>query len=1155
MKTLSRQVLAVVFVCLMMGTGIACAQQMQGSFPPTEPTMAVPSPTPAPVKTVTPAPRTAAPVAVTPTPAPRVATPAPVAVPVAKPATAAPATTQVMPTTLGVTTTPPVQPQPVTVPVQPQPTTIQPVAINGAPSAIRPIYLSSKASTYNIAQNMHVFEDTEKSLDFVNILQQYRAGGGTTRNDDQVFLGYSSSAYWLVFSVYNRNPAKSRWMLDLGNRMSGTMGVPDKISVFTDANLTAPLIMSDGRLVKNKKQLEGQQRNALPLYFEPGQERVIALYIEPAPGSPLALNPQLEEPTLFATQHDQVVLQCNVIKVAAVIIGCAFLFFGFSFRQAVPACLIIYLAAQYFIFTASDEVVSFGNNTKAEYIDWLHAAAALAALQLARLVLIGAEKGGRFQLILNGVSALILLLVGVSASIDSMAGFVSGFFIRVLPLGTPLLIAIIGGMISARTERTQAVSFTFAWVLLFGGALVTELVQSGAMSFGVASANAYWFTFILHLSILSISSLRYLAISEEMHRHEVIEARRRREDEAELRKTKEIADQTRMLGVLQREKELMADLRTREAERIQAMRRAKEAADSANKAKSDFLAVISHEIRTPMTGVMGMIRLLLDTPLNDKQKEYAKTIQYSGDALITLLNDILDLSKVEEGKMTIESVDFDLNKLVESVVLLMSGRAEEKKIGLKFDIDPETPTALKGDPTRLRQILLNLVGNAIKFTDKGSVTVIVKAHDKTAKKPRIYFAVKDTGIGISEDGQKKLFQPYQQADSSTTRKFGGTGLGLAICKRLVEAMGSSIQIASKIGEGTVFYFIISLEYGAGEAAQAAEIAAMGVIPLKILVVDDNIINQRVVAGLLEKDGHKIVTVGGAEAALNDLKTVTYDVILMDMEMPQIDGVMATQMIRRLPDPLKSKITIVAMTGNTGKEDIQRARDAGMDDYITKPVNPDALRKILIGIGKRKYPNTAPKPGAAAAPATPSAPAAAPVRAPSIAPTLAATTTAAPAAPAAPAAAAPAPAPAVPAAAAAPAPPAPAAPAAPAVDMTVFEQQKLFSTEVLGGLKSSFTKDQMDEMMDGLYQTTEDLIGKAEKAAEAKDTKTLQGLGHDIKGMTSNFGLTALADLGARLERQGKENFPIDTLAEIVRKMRPTYYDTRSIVEKWMKAVG
>jgi signal transduction histidine kinase/DNA-binding NarL/FixJ family response regulator/HPt (histidine-containing phosphotransfer) domain-containing protein len=1034
---------------------------------------------------------------------------------------------------------------PVTRPVTP----VAPVANNGVltpvniapPPAFRPIYLSSKSSSYDIAPSAKIFEDASKQMSFAQIMAQFRAGQGTPASGNPIYLGYTQRGYWIVFGVYNRNPAKTQWVLNFGNRMSGTIGVADRIATFSDISADHP-IMIDGRLAAYKQQVKGQERNAVPFNFEPNQGRIIGVYVEPAAGVPLALDMHLEEPTVFTQAYDQYSLQSNVVRAGAAAVCILYLFFWFNYRQAIPACLLAYVVAQYFIFMTSDEIVPRGNNTAAQYMELLHAAAAIAALGLSRQVLFGRDKSSKHRNILTFAAIAIAVLAVAGSMISALSGPINTVLIRLLPVAVPALITVLGAYSVLKAERAQSIAYTFAWALLLAGAVMTEAAASGMSAYSVSGMNFYWICFVLHLSLLSFSSLRNLTVTEAMHLHEMTEAKRRREEEMEMRKTKELADQTRMLGVLQREKELMADLRSREQERIQAMRRAKEASDSANKAKSDFLAVISHEIRTPMTGVMGMIRLLLDTPLSDKQKEYAKTIQYSGDALLTLLNDILDLSKVEEGKMSIENIDFDLNKLAESVVLLMSGRAEEKKIYLKAELDPECPTALKGDPTRLRQIMLNLISNAIKFTDKGGVTLIIKAHDKTAKKPRIYFGVKDSGIGITEDVQKKLFQPYQQADSATARKFGGTGLGLSICKRLVEAMGSSIQIASKIGEGTVFYFILSMEYGVGEAQLAAEAAAAGVIPLKLLVVDDNIINQRVVAGLLEKDNHKIVTVGGAEAAMQELKNIAFDVILMDMEMPQIDGVMATQMIRRLPDPAKSKTTIIAMTGNVGKEDIQRCRDAGMDDYISKPVNPEVLRKLLIQYGKKKYPNQQPvvqPPAVSAVMSTPPAAApAAPVAAPSLAKPADAPVAAA--APAAPAAAIPE------------TPPAPAAPAAPPVNMAIFEQQKLFSTDVLGGLKGSLGKDQMDEMMLGLYEKTEELIGTAEKAIEAKDLKALQGAGHDIKGMTSNFGLTAISDLGARLERQAKENFAIDILADIVKKMRPTYYDTRSIVEKWMK---
>ncbi len=1048
--------------------------------------------------------------------------------PVAKPVT--PVARPVVPVARPVTPVVPVQ----------QLETLTPVNI-APPPAFRPIFLSSKSSSYDIAPFSKVFEDASKQMSFGQIMAQFRAGQGAAASGNPVYLGYTQRGYWIVFGVYNRNQAKTQWTLNFGTRMTGTIGVADRIAVFSDASPDHPL-MIDGRLAPYKQQVKGQERNAVPFNFEPNQGRIIGVYVEPAAGVPLALDLHLEEPTVFTAAHDQYSLQSNVVRAGAAAVCMLFLVFWFKYRQAAPACLLAYAVAQYFIFMTSDEIVPRGNNTAAQYMELLHAGAAIAALLLSRLVLFGREKKNKQRSILTATAIAIAVLAVAGSMVDALSGPINTVLIRLLPVAVPALIVVLGGISVIKAERVQGIAYTFAWAVLLGGAVMTEAASSGMSAYSVSGINFYWMCFILHLSLLSFSALRNLTITEAMHIHDMTEAKRRREEDMEMRKTKELADQTRMLGVLQREKELMADLRNREQERIQAMRRAKEAADSANKAKSDFLAVISHEIRTPMTGVMGMIRLLLDTPLSDKQKEYAKTIQYSGDALLTLLNDILDLSKVEEGKMTIETIDFDLNKLAESVVLLMSGRAEEKKIYLKAEIDPECPTALKGDPTRLRQIMLNLISNAIKFTDKGGVTLIIKAHDKTAKKPRIYFGVKDSGIGITEDVQKKLFQPYQQADSTTARKFGGTGLGLSICKRLVEAMGSSVQIASKMGEGTVFYFILSMEYGVGEAQLAAEAAAQGVIPLKLLVVDDNIINQRVVAGLLEKDGHKIVTVGGAEAAMAELKNIAFDVILMDMEMPQIDGVMATQMIRRLPDPAKSKTTIIAMTGNVGKEDVQRCRDAGMDDYISKPVNPENLRKLLIQYGKKKYPDqqpVVPKPQGVSAvmSAPPPAPAA---------PTLAKPADK----PATPVAAAP-----VASAAANPIPEnpaAPAAPAAPPVNMAIFEQQKLFSTDVLGGLKGSLGKDQMDEMMQGLYEKTEELIGTAEKGIEAKDLKALQGAGHDIKGMTSNFGLTAISDLGARLERQAKENFAIDILADIVKKMRPTYYDTRSIVEKWMK---
>lgn len=1033
-------------------------------------------------------------------------------------------------------------------------------------AAIGGLTLSSRATAFPATPYLRIIDDPDAKLTFAEVAYRFRNNQGARLENLQAFNGPASRGYWLVMQVNNQNQGKSMWTLNFGRRIDGTIGMADKVILYTDQYMSAPLMM-DGRKVTHKRHLFGQEKNAIPLTIQPGQTQLVAIYLQPKAGSALHFSLQAEERTAFnAGLSRHATIQTALIG-ACIFLLFIFAIFQFFYPRGIPLLLSAYVVSHAALFTATDELVAIGNNTLAMLADTIMFAALASALLLTKRVLyaptthadISQAMRLRMGRMLTGIAWLVGIVWAVTFIDGTAGGIAAGILNRFAPIAVPVLLTVVSFNYARRSERLLESFFAIAWMLLALGAITGELSALGIAPQSATLINAYWLAFVPHALLLVLTSLRSLIAVTEEQREIDAEQKLKREEELELRKTKEQAEQTRLLGIMQREKELLADLRNREAERIEALRRAKETADAANKAKSDFLAVISHEIRTPMTGIMGMIRLILDSPINKEQKEYAETIQYAGEGMITLLNDILDFSKAEEGKMTIESLNFDLAKLLESIILLMSGRAGEKKIGLTLDVADGTPTMVKGDPTRVRQILLNLVTNAIKFTEKGGVTINVSLREESASRYRIYFGVRDTGMGISEEAQKKLFSPYAQADSSIARNFGGTGLGLAICKRLTEAMGGSIQLESTPGEGSLFYFIIPFEKPADSTAAATVVSS--VPPLSILVVDDNNINLRVMQGLLEKDSHRIVTALSAEAALKEIAAINFDVILMDMEMPVVDGLEATRMIRKLPDATKAQIPVVAMTGNTRPEDIQRCRDAGMQDHVAKPINPELLRKALANVMRNRKPvGATPVTPPPAAPPTPavSAPAAqTPAPAPAaeapppmtpVARELPATTSLSldigmpePAAPAVPA----------------PAPtPAPTVSAEPAPADTPSGEVPLFDPSMLDSLKGSMNRDELLDMIDGLYQQTEDIIGNAEKALQAQDFAVLGARGHEIKGMTANFGLMALSAIGAKVEKASRSDNPeaqLEQMQRWVRDMRPTFYDTRSALDKWIKS--
>jgi len=1006
---------------------------------------------------------------------------------------------------------------------------------------LSPTLLSGTTAVTDLHTSMRLFEDTSAKADLNDIIQRYKRREGDVSQTGLIHLEYKPHTnYWLLFSVFNRDKFNQKWILNFGDVFDGTLGIASRVEIYDTENPNTPFVI-DGAKAYNKVQIEKQLKNMLPIETPAEKVKIYAVKIQLDVGQSVKFKPELltfvGQSILTESREKQ---SMGVLLIIAMFLLSSVLIATFT-RRATPYLFIPYIALYYMAFISQDTIIAFGNNTSVILAPLIYNS--IIGIGILITAVIGLDKNRNFLKILSILMIIPVLITGwyCCYTVDSSEDLYT-FTRLTLPallMGYQTLLALYLLFRSPIQKSSLILLFSTMLFIMSMGLILYRpplfidnniLFLSGTSMLHVAAFLAFAFFKLNQLN--------------QKEAFEAVQENERTLQNKEEHKKQVSADQNKLVNILQRERELIQELKDREGERAEAMRKAKDIADDANHAKSSFLAVISHEIRTPMTGIMGMIRLLLDSQLDEKQTEYAQTVQYSGDALLALLNDILDFSKIEEGRMEIENVDFDLKRMIDSVVMLMSGRAKENNIKLTAELGSDLPEFLKGDPSRLRQILLNLIGNAVKFTERGGVKIIVNREGGTDESPLIRFSVKDTGIGISAEAQKNLFNPFSQADSSISRRFGGTGLGLAICKRLVSAMGSDIQIESSEGQGSTFHFALTMPQGQPTGEGHNDYSAIDIPELKILVADDNNINQKVLIGILSKDGHHVTAVNNGQEAIDALHQNSFDVVLMDMQMPVMNGIDARIRIRKMESPKRANVPIIAMTANVMKEDIQKCRDVGMNEHMSKPINPDTLRSLIarVAIQDSDYkPARRTKDKVVSQINTSSAPEQMSEVRPPVAPI---TTT----------------------------PDAPPQPTATPIPSTVANVQVVtaetsvsgstvidppssakasFDHVMLQDLKTSLGAKDLSEMLIDLFKKSEELITDIEEGYKTQDHERLRNRGHDLYGMTANFGLTALSEPARRIELDARDKKSFDVIKADVSGLRDAYQNMRAELNTWL----